>query len=80
MENTFDYNQIDVDDFDDFYNFCTLKGKKKNGKKIAEQFFQTGGESGADVVDGGEGGEDGTDNSSVDTTTVYKEGSKKKAG
>ncbi|ANQ07834.1 Regulator of nonsense transcripts [Plasmodium coatneyi] len=78
MDSTFDYNQIDVDDFDDFYNFCTLKEKekKKNGKNIGEQFFQTDVKNGENRA-GDEDGEESTDNSSVDTTSMYKEGNEK---
>ncbi|KJP87800.1 hypothetical protein AK88_02556 [Plasmodium fragile] len=78
MDSTFDYNQIDVDDFDDFYNFCTLKEKenKKKGKKIGEKFFEGDMKNGENRAGDGDG-EESTDNSSVDTTTMYKEGSKK---
>ncbi|EUD67514.1 hypothetical protein C922_02220 [Plasmodium inui San Antonio 1] len=79
MNNTFDYNEIEVDDFDDFYHFCTLKKekKKRNGKNIAEQFFDTNVKNGENRANEADGGEDGTDNSSVDTTAMYREGSKK---
>ncbi|CAA9987685.1 regulator of nonsense transcripts, putative [Plasmodium knowlesi strain H] len=78
MDSSFDYNQIDVDDFDDFYNFCTLKEKekKKNGKRIGEEFFERDVKNEENGEDEGEC-EESTDNFSVDTTTMYKEGSKK---
>ncbi|CRG99607.1 regulator of nonsense transcripts, putative [Plasmodium relictum] len=55
MDNTFDYSQIDIDDFDEFNDFCNIRDKKKKKDSYFSADYDENNKKGTDSTKNKEG-------------------------